>query len=321
MPSNWQKLLTVLIDPLQDAENTLQQLLTARYLATATGIHLDAVGALVGQARGGVIDDDLYRRYIGARVATNRSRGLVEDLIKIARLIIADADATVVVGSPGNASIDVAITGAAVTEEVAAILVAFLKEAVAAGVRVVAEWHEVEPDDAFTLASAAFLNTATLTGATTLELRDHGADDVDALGWPRSGQVILDQGTAVEEYVTFANRDADTLLGCSATTHDHAQYATVTLVDGVGLGFAAASDKLNGAQGSGAATVTVDSTAGFTSSGTITIDGGTSLEDVVAYTSKTGTVFTLAAGVTTAQSHLDDALVTQGGGALGDAAD
>ncbi len=80
-------LLRILVAPYQDRENAQQQLLL-RAVTTSTGLTLTYFGALVGQPRNGILDDDTFRSYVLARVAANRSTMVGEDLINVLRLIM-----------------------------------------------------------------------------------------------------------------------------------------------------------------------------------------------------------------------------------------
>jgi hypothetical protein len=55
--------------------------------STATGFRLDWIGAKVGQRRIGPTDA-VYRLYILARIAVNRSAGQVADLIRVAGILL-----------------------------------------------------------------------------------------------------------------------------------------------------------------------------------------------------------------------------------------
>ncbi len=306
--SNVSKFITVFAERTQGLEIAYAQALTLRYVRTATGTTLDECGDFVGQPRNGVADDDTYRRYILAKAAVNFSKGLTETLIMIARLVIDDEDVQVRVDNQGAAATVVGLYGDIVSDEVAQILVDFLKKAVFAGVRVVVEYSEVAPADAFYLADAGYLDGAHLAGVTELALETGDSEE-----WPPAGQVILDEGTTAEETVNYASRDADNLYGVDATANAHDDGCTVTLVDGL-LGFCDAETQLNGALAGGEGTVVTDDASDFTATGDITIDAGLTVEDVEPYSAKTGTDFTLTG--TVGNAHVDNATVTQGGGAL-----
>lgn len=79
-------LLSVLTTPFQSLEDALWSLFVVT-IDDAVGDALDKIGKIVGQPRTSLVDDT-YRRYIKARIATNRSKGTIHDLIVIARLIL-----------------------------------------------------------------------------------------------------------------------------------------------------------------------------------------------------------------------------------------
>lgn len=138
-PNNIVKLLSALIAPAQDLENTFQQLRTMRNVDTAEGVQLDVLGRLVGQGRGGM-DDDTYRRMIRARISVNRSKGTIRDAITVAILVVDDDDANIVVDNQGHAAFVLRVDDAPLPDSVANILIGMLRDTVAAGVRVILEW-------------------------------------------------------------------------------------------------------------------------------------------------------------------------------------
>lgn len=139
-------LIEAVTSPVQDVEDALWQLLTERTVYTAYGTTLDAVGALVGQERGGLEDED-YQRYILARIATNRSNGRFKDLITITRLILNDSSAEVTIVPQYPASVVVRISGIVVSSAVVDALVRFLTKAVLGGVRLIVEATTIAEDD------------------------------------------------------------------------------------------------------------------------------------------------------------------------------
>lgn len=77
--------LAVCLQPWQDLEDAAFQVLTMRFLATATtyslpatNVAFDTIGALVGQPRSGLSDSD-YKSIIYLRIAVNRSTGRTTD--------------------------------------------------------------------------------------------------------------------------------------------------------------------------------------------------------------------------------------------------
>jgi hypothetical protein len=137
--------LRALAGPANDLETSSQQLLLLRSVFTATGQALTDIGTLVGQPRNGVTDDELYRRYVLAKIATNRSRGTTEDMINIARLVLQDDDATIRVSNQGIAAFTLLVDDIQLDGDVADILIKFLRGAASAGVRPILEYSVSEP--------------------------------------------------------------------------------------------------------------------------------------------------------------------------------
>lgn len=136
--------LRILVEPIQEAQNAIQQLKLLRAIATATGWQLDVLGKIVGQKRNGLGDDD-YRRFIRAKILVNRSSGTIDQLIKIARLIVDDGAATFRVINWGTACVTMSVRGISMSYALASVLVAMLRKAVAAGVRLIVEFHSSTP--------------------------------------------------------------------------------------------------------------------------------------------------------------------------------
>jgi hypothetical protein len=152
--ANTESLIRALVAPAQDAENAGYDLFTLRRIDVAEGATLDMIGAIVGQPRNGVAVDALYRRYIRARIATNRSDGTVEALIRVAGAVLGSiTDYTIEVESFPPASVTVRVINSSdkvVSPDVAEILIEFLRDAVAAGILVSTETSESLDDDVFT---------------------------------------------------------------------------------------------------------------------------------------------------------------------------
>jgi hypothetical protein len=134
---------------LQALEDASVQLLTAWVLDTAIGAQLDQLGVIVGQPRDGLSDAD-YRRILRARIAANRSDGIVEDLIQVARMVVYDDAAQIEVERQDHATILVRINGIALSAQTQATLFALLTLARAAGVRLVLESSLAAPGGTFT---------------------------------------------------------------------------------------------------------------------------------------------------------------------------
>ncbi len=142
--------ISALVDPIQDIENAMWQLLVERAVSVAVGTQLDAIGVIVKQSRIGLSDDD-YRRYLRARIAVNRSRGVDSDLIIVSRLIVYNDDAQIVLDRQGPAAVVVRVVGIVVSDELAALLNTFLQQTKLGGVRLILETSTVTPGNIFTL--------------------------------------------------------------------------------------------------------------------------------------------------------------------------
>lgn len=239
--TNFQKMIRALVTPLTTAETTLQQLYTERWVNTAVGAQLDIVGALVGRARQGVTDDEIYRRYIRATVAANKSDGLVSDLIDVSRLVVFDDAATYVVQYGGNASVHVTVSGAVVDPAVSAVLATLLRSAAAGGVRLVVEtWSEDEADmfafDGGTglgFASLPELDLAPLTTnvETIVRYRDSVSEATLALVADGTGTGSL---TNVSDAWTFHFQSGVTTVANFETAIGASTHLVVRSSDGVG---------------------------------------------------------------------------------------
>lgn len=145
--SNTQKVLRILLSPYAALETAFQQLLTERNVNTARGVHLDAIGKIVGRPREGVTDDEVYRRYVRAQVSANKSDGLIEDLLTVARLVVFDEDATIEIDNVGNAAFILRIEGVALDPTAEDPLVDLVLAATAGGVRALISYSKLPPAD------------------------------------------------------------------------------------------------------------------------------------------------------------------------------
>lgn len=135
---NLAALLATFTTQVQILEATFDQLRTAVTIDGATGVWLDRLGTIVGQAREGR-DDTAYRVVLRTRIRINRSRGRVEDLLSVFNTLVAGplsevTDFTIKQYSP--ASVTLEIRGQAVSETDGEVYLGFLRDAAAAGVRV-----------------------------------------------------------------------------------------------------------------------------------------------------------------------------------------
>lgn len=145
--TNHEKFLRALIGPFQDAEDTLQDMFVNRNVNTAAGVQLDMIGKIVGRPRNGITDDEIYRRYIRAQIATNKSDGTINEILTIAGLVIFNNDAYYHLINSGVATYTLILENVVTTFELALILIGFMKLATSAGVRPILEfWMSDEVD-------------------------------------------------------------------------------------------------------------------------------------------------------------------------------
>lgn len=159
------RLVTALCRPIQDLENTMQQVLLQRGLNNAVGAQIDAIGKLVAQPRNGA-DDDTYRKRCRATIAAHRSAGTTEDLIQIASLVVDDPGATFAITTQQVATVVAQVLGVGITDQVASLAAQLLRKATAAGVRMVLQYGNVYP--VFQLDSGPGLDSGHLAGEISL---------------------------------------------------------------------------------------------------------------------------------------------------------
>lgn len=78
-------LLGAITAVIQEVEDAYWALFNAVLLDTATGIWLEYLGAIVGEAREGAVDND-YRVFIRARILANKSSGTIDEVLTIIAL-------------------------------------------------------------------------------------------------------------------------------------------------------------------------------------------------------------------------------------------
>lgn len=161
--SNIVKFLTAICSAgFQPAEDMLQQLLLQRAVDNSVGAQLDVLGKLIGQARNG-LDDDTYRRYCRANISAHRSKGTVEDLLRVINLVIFDPLASYEIVQSSPATVVVTIVGLGITDALATVSFTFLRRTASSGVRLILEYGNVSP--VFTLDIGPGLDVGQLAGA------------------------------------------------------------------------------------------------------------------------------------------------------------
>ncbi len=238
---NLKALLRIWGAELQELENVIWQLqsFVGRNLDNATGALLELLGKLVGEARKGGLDPE-YRYRIRARVRANRSTGTAEDIYSVFRALLGNAPTAVtqyIAGWP--ASFTLRIENFSLGASFVDTFARFLYDSKAAGVGGVLEFYEGPEGEAFRFATAAFLSGAIGAGVNTLTVSS-------TAGFPATGNLIIDEGTADEEIVTYTGLTATTFTGVSTTTLAHGIRACVGWNDSPGLGL---GDHANAAVG------------------------------------------------------------------------
>lgn len=173
--TNYQKILRILLKPLNTFERAAQQMATMRFVNNATGETLTMLGKLVGQRRDGVVDDELYRRYVRTRIAVNASDGIPEEMYTITKLVVTEDGAEFVLDNQGTAAFVMRIVGAETDWEVAEVLIGFLRKAVDGGVRVILEWLTAAPSGSFAFAAVDFSDPADGLGFRSFDETTGGA--------------------------------------------------------------------------------------------------------------------------------------------------
>lgn len=147
--TNTQKVIRCLMAPAADLETALLAVLNNANVDNATGFLLDLVGKWVGRARNGVADDEIYRRYIRAQIVVNRSDGVINDILAVARLVVDDPDVGLILRNDGIAAYVLQVSSVALDPDVVDVLVRLVVKATSAGVRPIIEYAISAPDDVF----------------------------------------------------------------------------------------------------------------------------------------------------------------------------
>jgi hypothetical protein len=214
--TNFEKILTAWVTGWQTLQDAISQLLTLRSIDRGTGEQLDLIGRIVLQPRNGDVDAD-YRRRLRARISTNKSRGVPLDLFKICKLVVPEVGPRFVYRNEGNCHVIMTVADYALPLNVANILIEYLRLAVSAGVRLVLEVSEGEPEETF-----GFYESDGIGFATLPEVEIGTPNIVDTVQTvdptPRTLQIVIDGSgtgslTNVGDAWTFHAEDAVTTNG------------------------------------------------------------------------------------------------------------
>lgn len=170
----WRELLGVIASEIQEVDDAIVAICFQLHLDHAVGAQLDLIGHELNEARGGREDAE-YRHGIEIRIAVNRSRGLAEDIIRVARLVLDNAAKSVELQTTGIASASLAIGGTvAETPTQAALLTAYARTAVGAGIRLLVSTSEVPDAETFRLAGG-------IGTQSTFDLSAHTGTPIDTV--------------------------------------------------------------------------------------------------------------------------------------------
>jgi hypothetical protein len=162
-PNNSEKLLIATAGEFQAFEKAYQQVKTQRTIDNAIGQQLDDLGALVGEPRNG-LDDDTYRRRVRARITVHRSKGTLEDVVTVTKLIVSDGAAAIRVEPQRFATVVVHVENVAVSNTIAdTALFSFLQRTVAACMRIILHSGTTAPATWFRLDSGPGLDAGFFT--------------------------------------------------------------------------------------------------------------------------------------------------------------
>jgi hypothetical protein len=231
-------LLRTLTGPMLPLRDAILQLRTIRDIDASIGVTLDKIGKIVGQTRNGN-DDATYRPFIRTKIARNRSKGLVEDLIRVTRLALTDVTTLrVEIDQIGPAGVVVRTLLSPLPSGRRTILIGFLRQTVKAGVRVILESLNATPEDTFTFAKTAFALSPETIGDNVL-----GAF---TSGFPVSGTLVINFGLADQETVIYSSRTSTTFRLVGTLTKNHPNNSCIQLADQPGKGWGTTTDPTHG---------------------------------------------------------------------------
>lgn len=197
----------------QTVESALQGLYDGTRIDTAEGVALDALGAIVGQAREGV-SDAIYRLRIKARVAVTRSRARASDLVRVVRAL--EPLATVEIEEFFPASLHVTIAGVAVDAPTLAIYAAFIRAARGAGIGALLLGSPFGAEEIFTLAPLTTLVVSVPAGGFGARFVVESTE-----GFPESGTLRASAYEGNEEFLTYGSKTATSFEQVESPSNDH----------------------------------------------------------------------------------------------------
>lgn len=226
-------LATALAEVRQRFEDTLIEIMAQRSIERAVGPQLDRIGAIVRQPRD-TSDDVVYRRRIRAKIAVNRSSGLIDDLLRIARLVANNPDNDISIENYSATAV-LRIGEPPFSDSAASDLSAFAQRAVSAGVRLILTSNVTEDEESFVFGNLADeIDGGHLASETSIGL---GAGAL--VTWPESGILEITGGSYTGQRFTYVRTSSTTAAIVPALPFDAIGGEIVELVEnivGEGLG-------------------------------------------------------------------------------------
>lgn len=205
--------ISILAQQTQETEDAWWQLFAERGVSAAVGDQLDDLGEIVGQPRNGLSDSD-YQRHISARIAANNSDGLVNDFLRVSRSVLDDASLTLRFQPQYPAGAILHVESGLLTSDIADILIAFLRDTRAGGVRIQAHYLTALPGDSFTFGSVTSVTATVGIGATVIAV-------LSTAGFPDSGDLIIEDTAANQESCSYTSKDSTNFYGVTGVTILH----------------------------------------------------------------------------------------------------
>ncbi len=212
---------------MQWLEDVLFNILSQRSIDNAEGAQLDVYGRILGQPRDGTPDGE-YRLRLKARARILRSSGTTEDIIAVFYAVVPEAHILNLPQYPAGLTLQ--IDDYPTPSAYVAAYADFLLDASSDGVRVIFQWQQGETEDTF------------MTGQTTALEGDHLMNMTTVVcqsteGFPQAGSIIIDEGLADEETVTYTALHPTQFENCSPLSFNHDDRAYIAMVGSDGLGF------------------------------------------------------------------------------------
>jgi hypothetical protein len=271
---------------IQEVEDALWGVNVGYILGLATGYALEVLGRYVDETRDGSTDDEFTAR-IRAKIRALKSTGSVEDLYSVLVALFANATPGVFRHEhEGPQGQTLTILGETVSAAMAVIATRLIGRARGATERTILVWRQGASEDTLECPLSTALNGGAPGASTTLTV-------YSTAGFPVSGTLLLNPGFMDEEQVTYTGKTSTTFTGVSATGNAHDDRTVVYLVDPTtGAGFDETLTFGDASHAAGATTLTVLDTSSFPASGSLILETGTAVEEIVTYTGKTATSFT-----------------------------